>query len=221
MYILVLEKLFDMKFIDMINPDAETKPTMEYDSLRSIAYANDYDKTKEFALKTAHDDQIIFNSDEYNKFFIDYVLEYNAINCLRYLIESNDIKLGIASAEAFGKMSQNGAGNVDGGNGGFNPVNIMAGMAIGGALGKNIAGTMDKALNQNYGVTPPPIPRVKFSVAKDGNPTGPFEMETLKEMAISGDLKPETLVWKHGMTEWQRADSVLELKDIFPPVVPK
>lgn len=93
-YILVLEKLFDMKFIDMINPDAETKPTMEYDSLRSIAYANDYDKTKEFALKTAHDDQIIFNSDEYNKFFIDYVLEYNAINCLRYLIESNDIKLG-------------------------------------------------------------------------------------------------------------------------------
>lgn len=93
-YIVALEKVLDMKFIDMITPTRDFKPTLQYDSLRTIAYANDYDKTKEFALKTSHDDQIIFNSDEYNKFFIDYIIEYKAINCLRYIVEADNIRLG-------------------------------------------------------------------------------------------------------------------------------
>ena len=92
-YIIALEKVLDMKFIDMINPFLDTKPKLKYDSLRTIAFANDYDKTKEFALVTSNDDYIIYNSDEYNKFFMDYVLEYSAINCLRYIVEEDDIKL--------------------------------------------------------------------------------------------------------------------------------
>lgn len=93
-YIIALEKVLDMKYIDMINPLVDDKPKLQYDSLRSIAFANDYEKTKEFALKTANDDQIIFNSDEYNKFFIDYIIEYKAINCLRYIVETDNIRLG-------------------------------------------------------------------------------------------------------------------------------
>ena len=93
-YIIALEKVLDMKYIDMINPLVDDKPKLQYDSLRSIAFANDYEKTKEFALKTANDDQIIYNSDEYNKFFIDYIIEYKAINCLRYIVETDNIRLG-------------------------------------------------------------------------------------------------------------------------------
>lgn len=57
-YIVALEKVLDMKFIDMITPTRDFKPTLQYDSLRTIAYANDYDKTKEFALKTSHVESI-------------------------------------------------------------------------------------------------------------------------------------------------------------------
>lgn len=95
-YIIALEKVLDMKYIDMINPLVDDKPKLQYDSLRSIAFANDYEKTKEFALKTANDDQIIFNSDEYNKFFIDYIIEYKAINCLRYIVETDNIRFNIS-----------------------------------------------------------------------------------------------------------------------------
>ena len=51
--------------------------------------------------------------------------------------------VGIAGAEALGHMGENGAGGVDLGDGGtgFNPAAMMAGMAVGGAVGQNIAGT--------------------------------------------------------------------------------
>lgn len=42
----------------------------------------------------------------------------------------------------------NGAGSVDLGNGGagFNPAAMMEGMAVGGAVGQNIAGTMNNIM---------------------------------------------------------------------------
>ena len=39
-------------------------------------------------------------------------------------------------------------------------------------------------------------------------------------MALSGQLLSSSLVWKPGMTEWTKADSVDELKDLFMPPVP-
>jgi hypothetical protein len=87
-------------------------------------------------------------------------------------------EVGVAGAEALGKMGEKGAGNIDlGGQGaGFNPVTMMAGMAVGSAVGKNIAGTLDKSINQNEvgQVVPPAVPVTKFYVAKDGNPTWPI-----------------------------------------------
>lgn len=54
-------------------------------------------------------------------------------------------EVGIAGANALGKMGENGAGSVDlgGGNSGFNPAAMMASMAVGGAVGQNIAKTMN------------------------------------------------------------------------------
>ena len=57
-------------------------------------------------------------------------------------------EVGVASAEALGKMCENGAENVNlGGSVGFNPMSMMTGITLGGVVANNIAGTMKKALN--------------------------------------------------------------------------
>ena len=131
-----------------------------------------------------------------------------------------------AGAEALGKMGENGAGNVDlGGNStGFNPASMMASMAVGSVVGQNIAGTMNgimSNINQPpIEQTPPPIPTSKYYVAVDGQSTGPFDIKTLKRMADSGEFVKESLVWKKGMSDWVRADSIDELKELFLTVPP-
>ena len=139
-------------------------------------------------------------------------------------------EVGIAGAEALGKMGENGAGGVNlGGNGGtgFNPAAMMAGMAVGGAVGQNISGIMNNSMNLNNSshnnIAPPPIPVISYHVAVNGQATGPFDPNTLKQMIIAGTFTKDTLVWKQGMTEWAKAESVDELKSLFgvmPPIPP-
>lgn len=129
-------------------------------------------------------------------------------------------EVGVAGAEALGQMGTNNAGGVDlGGSAGFNPAAMMTGIALGGAVGQNIVNTMNGAMSGINNQTPPPVPTVTYNVAKDGQPTGPFDVATLTAMASSGKLKPDSLVWKQGMHSWVRADSVDELKGIFPPPI--
>ena len=136
-------------------------------------------------------------------------------------------EVGVAGAEALGHMGENGAGGVDLGSGGmgFNPAAMMAGMAVGGAVGQNIAGIMNNSMagaNQAApsGVTPPPVPTVTYDVAVNGQATGPLDINILKQMAIAGQFKPNSLVWKPGMENWLRADAVDDLKDLFNNVMP-
>lgn len=132
-------------------------------------------------------------------------------------------QVGIAGAEALGKMGEKGAGNIDlgGQNAGFNPVSMMAGMAVGSAVGKNIAGTFDNSINQNSTKqsVPPAVPITTFYVSKDGKPVGPFDLDTLRSMVVSGNLSPDSFVWKEGMPEWQKASLQSELSGIFPPKI--
>ena len=136
-------------------------------------------------------------------------------------------EVGVAGAEALGKMGANGAGDVNlgGGGDGFNMAAMMASMAVGGAVGQNIAGSMNnmmQGINQPMmsGTTPPPIPTVAYNVAVNGQATGPFDINILRQMAIAGQFKPSSLVWKAGMETWLRADSVDDLKDLFNNVMP-
>jgi hypothetical protein len=97
---------------------------------------------------------------------------------------------------------------------------MMASMAVGGAVGQNITSAMNSAMSGNNTVaTPPPIPTVAYNVAKDGKPTGPYDISKLSEMAQNGELLPESLVWKQGMTTWEKANAVDELKGLFPPPI--
>lgn len=135
-------------------------------------------------------------------------------------------EVGVAGANALGQMGANGAGSVDlGGGTGFNPAAMMAGMAVGGAIGQNMAGTMNSmmaGMNQmpQAGTTPPPIPVVAYNVVINGQATGPFDLNTLQQMIIAGQLSSNSLVWKTGMSEWVRAESVDELKSLFNTAMP-
>lgn len=135
-------------------------------------------------------------------------------------------QVGVAGAEALGHMGENGAGEVSLGEGsggmGFNPAAMMAGMAMGGAVGQNLANTMNGAMSQvnQMGVTPPPIPTVSYNVAVDGQSVGPFDVNTLEQMAANGTFTKASLVWKPGMSEWKTAESVEELTTVLSCVMP-
>lgn len=141
-------------------------------------------------------------------------------------------EVGVAGAEALGQMGANGAGNINlGGSSsgdGFNMAAMMASMAVGGAVGQNIAGSMNNimsGINQpiQSGMTPPPVPNVMYHVATNGQATGPFDLNTLKQMAIAGQFTADNLVWKVGMAEWEKAGTIDELKSMFvviPPIPP-
>lgn len=136
-------------------------------------------------------------------------------------------EVGVAGANALGQMGANGAGTVDlGGGMGFNPAAMMAGMAVGGAVGQNIAGTMGNMMSgavppPSNSVTPPPILQSTYYLAVNGQATGPFDVGVLRQMTVSGQVTCDSLVWQAGMSEWKKAGDVDELKNMFvtmPPV---
>lgn len=136
-------------------------------------------------------------------------------------------EVGVAGANALGQMGANGAGdiNLSGGGEGFNMAAMMASMAVGGAVGQNIAGSMNNmmsGINQSVqnGMTPPPVPTVMYNVAVDGQATGPFDLATLQKMAIAGQFAGSSLVWKAGMEAWAPAESIEELKEVLSNVMP-
>lgn len=141
-------------------------------------------------------------------------------------------EVGVAGAEALGKMGINGAGNVDLGEGtgsmGFNPAAMMASMAVGGVVGQNIAGVMGNAMagmNQpmQNGMIPPSIPNVVYHIVINDQAAGPYDKKMLQQMVTTGQLTTDSLVWKSGMAAWTKAGTIEELKSLFtamPPIPP-
>ena len=136
-------------------------------------------------------------------------------------------------------MGENGAGSINLGNEssggtGFNPAAMMAGMAMGTAIGQNTAGMMNNMMQglngqQPYApqspqaMTPPPIPSVSYHVVQNGQATGPFDITVLTQMLNNGQLTKDSLVWKQGMPNWEKAGAIQELQPLFgqvPPAVP-
>lgn len=62
---------------------------------------------------------------------------------------------------------------------------------------------------------------VMYNVAVNGRVTGPFDIATLRNMCMAGELLKESLVWTADMSTWQKAGDVEELKALFcemPPI---
>ena len=131
------------------------------------------------------------------------------------------------AAQSMGQM-----GGMDLGGGGMNPAGMMMGMAMGGAMGNQMAGMMNnfgqatQPQQQMGGVAtpPPPMPSsVQYMIAVNGQQYGPYNVQQMQQMAQSGQINAQTLVWAQGMPQWVAAGSVAELAQLFmatPPPMP-
>lgn len=131
-------------------------------------------------------------------------------------------EVGVAGAQAFGQMASTDSGNMslDGGTG-LNMAAMVAGMAVGNAVGQNLAGAIngtDQA--SNPGTVPPQTPLSLYHVAVNGKAIGPFDISSLSQMSASGVLSASSLVWKNGMAQWEKAGTVDELKGLFSTMPP-
>lgn len=139
------------------------------------------------------------------------------------------------------------AGSFGGGAGGsgINPAQFMTGMAVGGAMGSQMAGMvnnmgqqMNAAMNNPQmpgqapaqgAAVPPPMPGAGappapsmpcWMLAVGGQQYGPFDDAQMRQMQSTGQLTAQTMVWKQGMPQWAEAGTVAELASLFQPVAP-
>ena len=126
------------------------------------------------------------------------------------------------AANSLGEMGAMNMGN----GGGMNPAGMMTGMMMGGAMGGQMANMMNQMGNMttqqmnNQMNTPPPVPTISYMVATNGQQSGPYNMQQLKQLAQNGQLTSQTYVWKQGMANWIPAGQVQELANLFPPAIP-
>lgn len=99
----------------------------------------------------------------------------------------------------------------------------------GAGMGFAVAGMMNHVFqqssqNQSSAQTPPPVPTaLTYYTVINGQQSGPFEIDTLKQMAVQNVFTKETLVWYAGMANWSKAGVLPELKHLFellPPPIP-
>lgn len=142
-------------------------------------------------------------------------------NLAAYQVE-RQAEVGIAGAQALGQMGSNGAGDINlGGNAGFNPMTMMAGMAVGSAVGQNIAGTMNNSINGVNQPIMPSIPKELYYVAVNNQPTGPYDLTQIQSKIVLGEINQGTLLWKQGMPEWKSLGEIGELRGLITPAVNK
>ena len=115
-----------------------------------------------------------------------------------------------------------------------NPGGMAAGgmgMGMGFAMANQMGTAMGPGQSQQPQTpqgqqVPPPLPgQVMYFVAMNNQQAGPFDLAALGQMAKSGQLTPQGLVWKQGMAQWTAAAEVTDLANLFgttpPPLPPK
>ena len=138
-------------------------------------------------------------------------------NMTTYQLEKQ-AEVGVAGANAIGKMGMNGAAEISG-SGSMNMAGIVTGMTVGGAVGKNMADVINNVMGsdkaQQSGVTPPVIPAAGYYIALNGQASGPCDIILLNQLTTLGFITKDSLVWKHGMTQWAAAETIPELSVLF------
>lgn len=129
------------------------------------------------------------------------------------------------TGEAIGDAANNQGG---GGNGMGAGMGAGMGMGMGFGMANQMAGAMNPNQQQQQQQQqpqqgpPPPPAAAQYYIAVNGQQQGPFDMNTLKQMAANKQLTKESQVWKQGMSGWQAAGQVGELNMLWaaPPPPP-
>jgi membrane protease subunit (stomatin/prohibitin family) len=151
--------------------------------------------------------------------------ETNNLDLMKLKIQTDAQKTILtAAADSLGEMGNLNLGGGSGG--GMNPVGMMTGMMMGGAMGNQMANMMNNMGNtmnpQNPGNTqmPPPPPSIQYFLSVNSQQIGPFNLQQLQQLVISGDLHRNSFVWKQGMQNWEEAGKLLDLQNIFGAIPP-
>ncbi len=105
-----------------------------------------------------------------------------------------------------------------------------AGSVIGLGLGQAFGGVMAQGVPAPGPHTPPgsppPMPgTTPIYLGVNGQQAGPFEPAILPTKIASGELTPDTLVWRQGLAQWTPARDVPDLARLFsdrpPPLAPR
>jgi len=101
------------------------------------------------------------------------------------------------------------------------------GMGMGFAMANQL-GRMMTTPQESAPDNPPPFPReeteIRYYVGENGTKKGPFDLLTIIDYITTGSVTKETLLWKQGMTTWEKAESFGELKTTLqasPPPLPE
>ena len=99
------------------------------------------------------------------------------------------------------------------------------GVGVGGMFGGQMQQVAKTMVNPQPVQTPPPLIMTPYYVYLNGSQQGPFDANTLKSLADTHVLTPDTLVWKQGMAQWGKAIDQPDLQPFFaagppPPPVP-
>jgi membrane protease subunit (stomatin/prohibitin family) len=89
-----------------------------------------------------------------------------------------------------------------------NPAGGLAGAGVGLGMGMAIATPMLGGARPGAPQAPPPLPATAWWIAEGGQSQGPF---TPEQLASSGRLHADTLVWSAGMSDWQPASGIAAL----------
>lgn len=93
--------------------------------------------------------------------------------------------------------------------------------AINGKFMRDLGNLVHGKENKTHKASPPQIPVMSaYNVAVDGKSTGPYTVDELQVMAKSSKLTKNSLVWKSGMQEWEKAGKVEELCFLFDEIPP-
>jgi membrane protease subunit (stomatin/prohibitin family) len=119
------------------------------------------------------------------------------------------------AANAMESAAKNPNGTASGG------IGMGMGFAMANQMGNAMSGNQQQQNQAAPAGGPPPIPQtVSYYVAVNGQQTGPFDMNVLKQKVLSGELTRDSMVWKNGMAAWSAAGTVAELNSVFGQVPP-
>lgn len=101
----------------------------------------------------------------------------------------------------------------------------MMGVGMGFGVGQAMGGMVNSAIQQSgiassFMSAPPPPPPACYYVAQNGQATGPFDYERLRQMAGSGILTGGTLICKVGSTQWINAATDPMIANLFAVAAP-
>lgn len=203
--------------------------------LRSLVVTRFTDAAAESGLTV---DKFAANTDELSQFCLDKIdkefAEYG-LKVTKFLIENvsmpDDVKKEIHGLSRLGRVNAQQLAQMNAAKA-IETAAANPGGAAGAGMGMGMGFGMAQQMAQAFGNAilpqgqvpaggPPPIPgATAFFVAVNGQQSGPHDPQALQQMAQSGAMKGDTLVWKQGMAGWVKASEVAELKGLFGAVPP-